>query len=199
MRLRVLGPADFRVMPWKDGGGVTTELRIHPEGATVAGGFEWRLSRATVAASGPFSAFPGLDRSLAVLAGELAVELEGREVAVLRPGSGVLAFSGDRPAAGRVLQGPVEDFNVITDRRRWRHTLHLWGPGPAAFPEAPIRALIPRSGGATVEGVPVGPGELLLAEGRGPLGGIVAGGALLVCLHPVEPLERPPEVRDSAS
>lgn len=196
MRLRVLGSADFRVMPWKDGGGVTTELLIHPEGATVAGGFLWRLSRATVSASGPFSAFPGMDRSLCVLSGELAVDLDGAEAAVLRPGSGILRFSGDRVASGRVLRGPVEDFNVISDRRRVRHDLcRLSGPD-VALPDAPFRILAALGGVTEVRGVRVEPGGLLRVEGAGPLTARVEGEALLVRVHP---LEQVAEVRDSAS
>lgn len=192
MRLRVLGSADFRVMPWKDGGGVTTELLIHPEGATVAGGFLWRLSRATISASGPFSAFPGMDRSLCVLSGELAVDLDGAEAAVLRPGSGILRFSGDRVASGRVLRGPVEDFNVISDRRRVRHDLCRLARTSegAPLPEAPLRLFVVLDGAAEAGGFRLGPGELLLAEGDGALLARIEGDALLVCIHEMDMARR---------
>ena len=49
--------------PWKNGGGCTTEIAIAPPGASLDA-FEWRISLATIAASGPFSAFPGVDRTL---------------------------------------------------------------------------------------------------------------------------------------
>jgi len=50
-------PADaMRRMPWKNGGGVTTEIAIAPEGATLDN-FDWRVSTAQVDAAGPFSRF----------------------------------------------------------------------------------------------------------------------------------------------
>ena len=86
MTLRIFGPGDFRVMPWKNGAGSTTELLIDPPGATLAGGFRWRVSMATVAESGPFSSFPGLDRTLLLLEGE-GMELDhGPHGRALLPG-----------------------------------------------------------------------------------------------------------------
>ena len=72
---RVLSPADSRRMPWKNGGGLTHEIAVHPSGAGMAA-FEWRVSVAEVAQDGPFSRFPGVDRTLVLLAGN-GVRLEG--------------------------------------------------------------------------------------------------------------------------
>ncbi|MBM7325185.1 HutD family protein, partial [Agrobacterium sp. S2] len=49
-------------MPWKNGGGVTTEIIVHPAKASMAD-FDWRISMANVAQDGPFSIFPGVDRT----------------------------------------------------------------------------------------------------------------------------------------
>ena len=63
--IRHLGPPDFRVMPWANGRGHTTEMwREDRDGALL-----WRLSRAAVAEDGPFSLFAGVDRSLTVISG----------------------------------------------------------------------------------------------------------------------------------
>ena len=51
---RLLKPADYVRMPWKNGGGQTTEIVVHPAGATLAE-FDWRVSIADVDADGPFS------------------------------------------------------------------------------------------------------------------------------------------------
>ena len=56
--------AGLEPAPWKNGGGSTTEIAIAPLGATVDK-FDWRISLATIANSGPFSVFPGVDRTLA--------------------------------------------------------------------------------------------------------------------------------------
>src|SRR5258707_14720415 len=65
---RVLSPSDYRRMPWKNGGGHTHEIAAHPEGAGMAA-FAWRVSIAEIAQDGPFSSFPGVDRTLVLLAG----------------------------------------------------------------------------------------------------------------------------------
>jgi environmental stress-induced protein Ves len=64
----LLAPADYRRMPWKNGGGHTLEVATHPAGADVAS-FEWRVSVADITRDGPFSTFPGIDRTLVLLAG----------------------------------------------------------------------------------------------------------------------------------
>src|SRR5215212_12048276 len=64
--LRILAPRDYRVMPWKNGGGTTTEIYIHPEGAGW-NEFEWRVGIADIGQSGPFSSFPGIARSIMLL------------------------------------------------------------------------------------------------------------------------------------
>ena len=61
LQFRHLKSKDFSVMPWKNGGGSTTELLIHPSSASVTSSppFLWRISLATLDASGPFSTFAG--------------------------------------------------------------------------------------------------------------------------------------------
>jgi environmental stress-induced protein Ves len=67
-------------MPWKNGGDETTEVAAGPPGASLET-FDWRISMAHIAQSGPFSLFPGVDRTLAVLSGvgiRLSVAGRGR-------------------------------------------------------------------------------------------------------------------------
>ena len=57
-------PASARQFrPWKNGGGETAEIAVSPAGAGFDD-FDWRISTAIVAQSGPFSGFPGVDRVL---------------------------------------------------------------------------------------------------------------------------------------
>ena len=58
----------LRAAPWKNGGGSTTEIAISPPDAGFDD-FDWRISVATIAADGPFSAFAGIDRVITLLAG----------------------------------------------------------------------------------------------------------------------------------
>jgi uncharacterized protein len=170
MPLRILEPGDYREMPWKNGGGSTTELLIAPPGAILAGGFDWRVSMAAVPASGPFSGFPGIDRTLLLVAGD-GLELDhGPHGRVLLAGPWIpAAFSGDWPTEGRLLGGPCRDFNVMTARARWRHRVTLLRPGPAAapLPEAPVLLAYGARGEARVGGDRLREGCLLHLEGVG--------------------------------
>ncbi|UQX04370.1 HutD family protein [Streptomyces sp. RerS4] len=117
------GPADLRILraaeraatPWKNGGGVTREIAAHPEGAGTVD-FAWRVSLAEVAVDGPFSEFPGVDRTLTLAEGagmDLTIAGEPRrldERYVPRH------FPGDRPTDCRLVDGPVVNFNVMYRR-----------------------------------------------------------------------------------
>ena len=75
--MRIIRAEEHRVVPWKNGGGITREVLVEPDPADPAQ-FLWRISIATVAAPGPFSLFPGVDRSIAVLEGAgLRLDVDG--------------------------------------------------------------------------------------------------------------------------
>jgi uncharacterized protein len=116
---RLLAPADYKLMPWKNGRGATTELAIHPAHADLSQNpFVWRLSMADVVEDGDFSLFPGYDRTLVVTRGE-GMELSFGAAAPpqLLAGPGQAAsFSGDWSTRGRLLDGSVRDFNVMSSR-----------------------------------------------------------------------------------
>lgn len=60
--VRHLTADDYRVMPWRNGGGTTTELLIDPEDSGLEGAgerFLYRISIADVATDGPSSASQG--------------------------------------------------------------------------------------------------------------------------------------------
>ena len=60
--------AELHATPWKNGGGTTRQVACWPPGAG-SDDFDWRVSIATIAASGPFSTFPGIDRTIMLLDG----------------------------------------------------------------------------------------------------------------------------------
>lgn len=112
-------------MPWKNGGGTTTQLAISPQGASMDN-FEWRISTARVASDGPFSAFPGIDRSLAVLNGRSLVLLDGGvERCEMGEGGNPFVFCGEQAIAAVLKDGPVVDFNVMTRRSVCTHVLEI--------------------------------------------------------------------------
>lgn len=99
-------------MPWKNGGGVTTEIFVDSPSAA----FDWRVSIATVNAAGPFSTFAGYERHIMTLSGDgMVLDIGGRgefTLESLQP----FSFSGDAKVHGALLQGPVMDFNLIVRR-----------------------------------------------------------------------------------
>jgi environmental stress-induced protein Ves len=113
--MRLIAPSDYRRMPWKNGGGTTFEVAVHPQGADW-GSFAWRVSIADIASSGEFSSFPGIDRRLVVLGGR-GMRLTGvRDDAIeVRPYDCV-DFAGEAHVDCRLLDGPTRDFNVMTRR-----------------------------------------------------------------------------------
>jgi environmental stress-induced protein Ves len=115
----VLREADYREMPWKNGGGVTTEIAVHPAASDVGGAFLWRLSVARIDRSGPFSVFPGYDRTMLLLDGAgLDLDFGPRGRARLDRCFVPFAFRGEWEASCALLDGPVRDFNVMLDRAR---------------------------------------------------------------------------------
>lgn len=66
--LDLVSESDCRRMPWKNGGGTTVEIASAPGDADLDT-FVWRVSVAEVARDGPFSAFPGVDRVIALVRG----------------------------------------------------------------------------------------------------------------------------------
>jgi uncharacterized protein len=118
-RIRHLRPSDYRVMPWKNGLGTTTEIAVEPPGAGLAD-FAWRLSIADLAASGPFSAFPGIERIILQTEGEPMeiVHEDGgrRRLALLSP----YRFDGEWPTHGELGATPARDFNIMARRGLFR-------------------------------------------------------------------------------
>lgn len=127
--MRILRAADHRVMPWKNGGGSTTEVAISPAGAGLDT-FDWRVSMAGVSEDGPFSCFPGIDRTLALLDGAgLVLEVEGRPSVTLAHQGEAASFPGDAATGARLVGGPILDLNIMTRRGRFTHLLTYHSPG----------------------------------------------------------------------
>ena len=114
----ILRAAERVVVSWKNGGGLTRELAVYPPGSNLED-FAWRVSLAEVHAGGPFSSFPGVDRQMAVLAGELALSIDEGDSLTLSPDSPPLGFSGEARVVAQPLGGVVTDLNVMTRRGRF--------------------------------------------------------------------------------
>ncbi len=140
---------DAIVMPWRNGGGVTSELVRRP----TAGEFDWRLSMAEVSADGPFSTFDGLDRIIVLLSGR-GMDLhmgEGGAVVELRPPFGGHRFAGEVSVDATLPAGPTTDLNLMWRRDRLDATVRRF--------EAPFD-LAPQHGATLLAFVASGTPEL---------------------------------------
>lgn len=113
--MMVVRREDHRVVPWKNGRGFTREIALSPPGASVAD-FDWRISVARIDEDGPFSSFPGVDRTLVLLDGA-GVDLDLPEGSIPLPGRHTVAnFPGEVAVFARLRAGPVTDLNVMARR-----------------------------------------------------------------------------------
>lgn len=124
MTIELLPAAARAALPWKNGGGVTREVAVHPKGSDFDT-LDWRVSIAQVRSAGPFSSLPGLDRRLAVLAGTLSVVIEQAPEVRLSPATPALHFPGEVPVQAQPLDGPVMDLNIMTRRGRFSSALTM--------------------------------------------------------------------------
>jgi len=108
--MQIIRFAGLKAEPWRNGGGVTREIaRLD----SAEGGWDWRVSIADVTKAGDFSGFPGMERVLTVIDGELLLlTVDGAEQPVekYRP----FRFDGGAATTGSLPTGDIRDLNVIT-------------------------------------------------------------------------------------
>jgi uncharacterized protein len=111
--MEIIRFAELKPEPWRNGGGVTRELASHPKAASAQdGAWDWRVSIADVGSAGDFSTFPGMERVITVIDGELlllTVDGEEHPLEKYRP----FRFSGEAASASALPTGDIRDLNVI--------------------------------------------------------------------------------------
>lgn len=166
MAVTRLPGAGHRAMPWANGGGTTIEVAIHPAGATIAArDFDWRVSLAHVGQDGPFSALPDYDRILTLVAGRgLVLEAGPHGRFTLDRPYAQARFAGDWPIEARLIDGAIDDLNVMVRRGRFQAevTLHRIDGALDLTAPGPILALVLDG---LIDGC--GPHDAWLIEGEG--------------------------------
>lgn len=116
-----LDPDRYQRTPWKNGGGVTTDIAFDDD--------IWRFSRTPITAAGPFSDYSGFERLQVLVAGSgLVLQTPSGEIDVRRPFRPV-RFAGETPILSRLEAGPVEVVNLLGDRSRVRMDLTVLEAG----------------------------------------------------------------------
>lgn len=123
---RILPASGYRRMQWKNGAGWTSEiLKVHGSDDRDSNDWEWRLSIAEIETDAPFSAFPGVERELVLLAGNgLRLRFDDGAVHELLPPHDKLRFAGERVVVGELIDGATRDFNLMWKRDRC--SAQLW-------------------------------------------------------------------------
>lgn len=194
MRLQHLPANEYRRERWRNERGWTREIHRQP---LESDDWDWRVSIAEIDRDAEFSAFPGCDRELVLLAGEgMRLRFGDGDVALLEPPHGRLRFAGERPVAAELVQGPTHDFNLIWRRDRVQASL-LHRPLVGAmvfFAEPGVRWLVHLIQGqahfkdlALPVHLAQGDSALLTPDGDGPGRRILDGGGelLLARLSPL--------------
>jgi hypothetical protein len=121
--LKILSRADYQAIPWKNGRGIAHQIAASPAGAGYDT-FDWQVSRPEIAADGPFSSFPGVDRQFMLVTGNgltLKIRSDNEGLSFDRPVDAPLepfAFRGEWDVECILRDGPVQVFNVMTRRGR---------------------------------------------------------------------------------
>jgi environmental stress-induced protein Ves len=131
---------------------------------------------ARVDTAGPFSRFAGVDRTIAVLDGDgILLAFDGREAKRIDRRAEPFAFPADVAVEASLLGGTTLDFNVMTRRGRYRHSVtraRYDAREPLATP-GDVTIVFVAEGSALAERgatrVPLGTHDALIVEGRGAL------------------------------
>ncbi|MCG8969621.1 MULTISPECIES: HutD/Ves family protein [Streptomyces] len=189
MAPQILRASERTPAPWKNGGGVTSEVAVHPQGAGTDD-FAWRVSVADVARSGPFSTFDGVDRIITVVDGPgMALTVDGTPHVVDAPYE-PFAFPGDAVTECRLLDGPIVDFNVMARRAGTTARVRVERAHTCVRPVTGTRVLaIVLEGTALLHGASVRLGRLdaVLFSDQDPVDTIGVDGVLAV----VDLVDRP--------
>lgn len=137
----ILHLRDCPARPWKNGLGRTRELAVAPPGAGMDD-FLWRVSVAEVDSAAPFSAFPGVERTIVLLdgAGFTMVLDDGRRHALTTPFA-PFVFPGEAQVTVALAGGATRDFNLMVRRDRARGAVRVLRT-PGAYALAPAAALV---------------------------------------------------------
>ncbi len=119
MKTTLLKSEDYTRSPWKNGGGIFTDIAdAHRADAPVKdwNSLLWRFAATPIAAPGPFSYMQGIDRLQMVVGGRgLVLKSPGQEFDEREPFTTV-RFTGELDIVTELEAGPVEVVNLMARR-----------------------------------------------------------------------------------
>jgi environmental stress-induced protein Ves len=119
MKTTLLKSEDYTRSPWKNGGGIFTDIAdAHRTDAPVKDwdSLLWRFAATPIVAPGPFSYMAGIDRLQMVVGGRgLVLKSSGQEFDEREPFTTV-RFTGELEIVTELEEGPVEVVNLMGRR-----------------------------------------------------------------------------------
>lgn len=138
--LRLIDPAAFVTVPWKNGGGTATDIAVAHD---ADGEVSWRVGTAAIQKDGPFSDYAGVTRTFTIV--------EGPGVHLDFAGAGTRTLGRDEPTrfAGapapfcRLRDGATATaFNLLTRDGSADGYVAIWVGRGVAEPIGPHDALV---------------------------------------------------------
>jgi environmental stress-induced protein Ves len=146
MSVKLLRHDTYNRKPWNNGGGMTLDVWLWPEAASQDG-FDIRLSLASIDTDGPFSSFPGIDRTITLVGGAPFVlefgDSRAQHMEFLQP----FRFDSVQTPSSRLNEGAASAFNVMTRQGKWTHRVSIVHGGD------PLDMTVPRNGIAVLHAV----------------------------------------------
>ncbi|MBR0785156.1 HutD/Ves family protein [Bradyrhizobium iriomotense] len=119
MKTTLLRPEDYTRSPWKNGGGIFTDIAGAYRADSPVKDWNcllWRFASTPVVAPGPFSHMPGIDRLQMVVKGRgLVLKSPTQEFDEREPFTTV-RFTGELEIVTALEEGPVEVVNLMARR-----------------------------------------------------------------------------------
>ena len=110
-RARYFPREHYTSMPWRNGAGTTREIAREPAQTEA---FAWRLSLASLQASGPFSAYPGYQRAVALVEGHgFRLVIKDARAQVLCARGEHALFAGAAETRCELFDGPCTDLSLM--------------------------------------------------------------------------------------
>lgn len=112
--VQIITSKDFKLMPWKNGGGTTNEIFCLKNSN---GNILFRLSMANVSIDGDFSIFPEIDRILFLVHGHgMNLNFSSKDPLCLNQIHSPIHFPGEEKIYSSLINGECLDFNIMTNR-----------------------------------------------------------------------------------
>lgn len=164
--MKVIRFSDLRQGRWRNGMGVSWDIASEPSDAG-AGDFGWRLAIARIDADVPFSHYPETDRVFTLIEGNgLDLDFSGRDSLAVHHAFVPHPYPCDVETYCRLRDGPCRALNLFTKRSAWRAGIDILSGNAVIAHPGPILFFV-LTGGASVNGETLGPGDTLMTEGHG--------------------------------